>query len=96
MEEVSSYVAALNYGLNRLKGGFPLSLRLIREIHGVLLRTGRGSSKQPGEFRTTQNWIGGSRPGNAAFVPPLPEQLMDHLGRSKPSCTTKRRTCHCW
>ncbi len=68
--EVSNYVAALNYGLKRLRGGFPLSNRLLREIHGVLLSRGRGSGKEPGEFRRSQNWIGGSRPGTAAFVPP--------------------------
>jgi Fic family protein len=68
--EVSNYVAALNHGLTRLRGGFPLSNRLIREIHGVLLSRGRGSGKSPAEFRRSQNWIGGSRPGNAVFVPP--------------------------
>jgi Fic family protein len=68
--EVSNYVAALDHGLARLRGGFPLSNRLIREIHGVLLSRGRGSGKSPGEFRRTQNWVGGSRPGNASFVPP--------------------------
>ncbi len=68
--EVSNYVAALEHGLNRLRGKFPLSNRLLREIHGVLLSRGRGSSKAPGEFRRSQDWIGGSRPGNAAFVPP--------------------------
>lgn len=68
--EVSNYVAALDHGLARLRGGFPLSNRLIREIHGVLLSRGRGSSKDPGEFRRSQNWIGGTRPGNAVFVPP--------------------------
>ena len=68
--EVSSCVGALEHGLDRLRGGFPLSNRLIREIHGVLLSRGRGSSKLPGEFRRSQNWIGGSRPGNAPFVPP--------------------------
>ena len=68
--EVSNYVAALEHGLRRLKEGFPLSNRLLREIHGVLLSKGRGSNKSPGEFRRSQNWIGGSRPGNAAFVPP--------------------------
>ncbi len=67
--EVSNYVAALEHGLKRLRE-FPLSLRLIKEIHGVLLAKGRGSDKQPGEFRTSQNWIGGTRPGNARFVPP--------------------------
>lgn len=68
--EVSNYVAALEHGLARLREGFPLSNRLIREIHGVLLSRGRGSGKDPGECRGSQNWIGGSRPGNAAFVPP--------------------------
>ena len=68
--EVSNYVAALEHGLNRLRGRFPLSNRLLREIHGVLLSRRRGSSKAPGEFRRSQNWVGGSRPGNASFVPP--------------------------
>jgi len=68
--EVSNYVAALDHGIARLREGFPLSNRLIREIHGVLLSRGRGSGKEPGEFRRSQNWIGGTRPGNAAFVPP--------------------------
>jgi Fic family protein len=80
VQEVSNYVAALNHGLKRLRGGFPLSLRLIREIHEVLLAKGRGSHAQPGEFRKSQNWIGGSRPGNAAYVPPPPEYVMDCLG----------------
>ena len=68
--EVSSYVAALEHGLGRLRGGFPLSNRLIREIHGVLLSRGRGAGKAPGEFRRSQNWIGGARPGAAVFAPP--------------------------
>jgi len=68
--EVSNYVAALDHGLARLREGFPLSNRLIREIHGVLLSRGSGGRKSPGEFRRSQNWIGGSRPGNAVFVPP--------------------------
>lgn len=80
VEEVSSYVAALQHGLKRLKEGFPLSLRLLREIHAVLLTTGRGSTKSPGEFRRSQNWVGGSRPGQARFVPPPPDQLQDCLG----------------
>jgi Fic family protein len=80
VQEVSNYVAALNHGLRRLRGGFPLSLRLIREIHEVLLAKGRGSHAQPGEFRKSQNWIGGSRPGNAAYVPPPPEYVTDCLG----------------
>ena len=68
--EVSNYVAALDHGLRRLRENFPLSNRLLREIHGVLLSRGRGSGKTPGEFRRSQNWIGGTRPGNAVFVPP--------------------------
>lgn len=78
--EVSNYVAAIEHGLQRIQGGFPLSLRLIREMHAVLLSKGRGSAKQPGEFRRSQNWIGGTRPGNAKFVPPSPERVMDLLG----------------
>src|SRR5467141_1354020 len=81
VEEVSNYVAAVQHGLRRTKGGFPLSLRLIREIHRILLRGGRGANKTPGEFRRSQNWIGGSRPGNAAFVPPPPERMMECLDR---------------
>lgn len=68
--EVSNYVAALEHGLRRVREGFPISNRLIREIHRVLLSRGRGSGKDPGEFRRSQNWLGGTRPGNAVFVPP--------------------------
>lgn len=77
--DVSNYVAAMEHGLKRLRGGFPLSLRLIREMHEVLLSKGRGSSKQPGEFRHSQNWIGGQRPGTAIFVPPPPDRMTDAL-----------------
>jgi len=80
VQEVSNYVAAMNYGLERLRGGFPLSLRLIKEIHGVLLAKGRGATKQPGEFRRSQNWIGGTRPGNATYVPPPPDKVLDCMG----------------
>jgi len=80
VQEVSNYVAAMNHGLERMRSGFPLSLRLIREIHEILLSKGRGSGKQPGEFRRSQNWIGGSRPGNAVFVPPPPEMLAEPFG----------------
>ena len=75
VQEVSNYVAAMRHGLERLKEGFPLSLRLIREMHGVLLSKGRGATKLPGEFRVSQNWIGGTRPGNAIFVPPPVSEL---------------------
>jgi Fic family protein len=80
VQEVSRYVAAIQHGLARVEGGFPLSLRLIREIHEVLLAGGRGGEKSPGEFRRSQNWVGGSRPGNAAFVPPPPERVAECLG----------------
>ena len=70
---------AIYYGLKILKDGFPLCLRLIREIHGLLLQGGRGAQKCPGEFRRSQNWIGGTRPGNALFVPAPPEKLMECL-----------------
>jgi Fic family protein len=69
IREVSNYVDAMMYGLERL-AEIPLSLRLIREMHARLLQSGRGGTKNPGEFRRSQNWIGGSRPGNALFVPP--------------------------
>src|SRR5260370_41712599 len=75
VREVSRYVDAMNHGLERMAGGFPLSTRLLREMHGILLADGRGAQKQPGEFRRSQNWIGGTRPGNAAFVPPPPTHL---------------------
>lgn len=77
--EVSRYVAALEHGLKRLRGGFPLSLRLLREVHQVLLGGGRGAKLTPGEFRRSQVWIGGSRPGNAAFVPPPASELDECL-----------------
>lgn len=78
--EVSSYVAAISYGMERLKEGFPLCLRLLKEMHGILLSQGRGKEKNPGEFRTSANWIGGTRPGNAMFVPPPPEKVMECMG----------------
>jgi len=79
VEDVSCYVAALEHGLARLREGFPLSNRLIRELHGQLLARGRGAEKTPGEFRTSQNWIGGPRPGLATYVPPPPERVPDHM-----------------
>lgn len=70
VQETSNYVAAINHGIKRIDEGFPVSTRLIREIHALLLTSARGGEKEPGEFRRSQNWIGGSRPGNARFVPP--------------------------
>jgi Fic family protein len=81
VREVSNYVAALDHGLRRLEEGLPLSLRLFREIHDVLLANGRGSGQTPGEFRRSQNWIGGTRPGNAAFVPPPAEEVLGCMGQ---------------
>ena len=74
IREVSNYVDAMMYGLDRLEE-LPLSLRLIREMHARLLQSGRGGTKSPGEFRKSQNWIGGTRPGNALFIPPPPTEL---------------------
>ena len=78
--EVFNYVAAIEHGMKRLRGGFPLSLRLLREMHEIVLKSGRGANKQPGEFRRSQNWIGGTRPGNALFVPTPPSHLDECLG----------------
>ena len=79
--ETSNAVAALNHGIERLRGGFPLSNRLMREMHARLLATGRGAAMMPGEFRRSQNWIGGTRPGNAAFVPPPPNHVQECMAR---------------
>jgi len=78
-QEVSRYVAALEHGLLRLRTGFPLSLRLLGEMHAVLLDHPQGRGKTPGEFRRSQVWIGGTRPGNAMFVPPPVDALADCL-----------------
>ncbi|MDP9085221.1 MAG: Fic family protein [Pseudomonadota bacterium] len=79
VREVSNYVDAMMYGLERLEK-LPLSLRLIGEMHERLLQSGRGGTKSPGEFRRSQNWIGGTRPGNALFVPPPTTELDASLG----------------
>lgn len=75
--EVLNCASALEHGLRRMGDGFPLSKRLIREAHAILMSGKRGISKQPGEFRTSQNWIGGTRPGYARFVPPPPQAVPD-------------------
>lgn len=81
IEEVVNYVAALNYGLERL-ASLPLSLRLIREIHERLMVGVRGAEKHPGQFRTSQNWIGGigSTLATARFIPPAPSDMQAALG----------------
>ena len=82
VEEVVNYVRAMNHGLRRL-GELPLSLRLLREIHAELMQGVRGGDKSPGEFRISQNWIGGrgSTLRNASFIPPPPHELMNALGQ---------------
>ncbi|HZV07349.1 MAG TPA: Fic family protein, partial [Gemmataceae bacterium] len=82
VEEVTNYLDALTYARGQLasKRGLPLSLRLLNEAHKRLMRGARGGSKQPGEIRLSQNWIGGSRPGNAVYVPPPADKLPQLLG----------------
>jgi Fic family protein len=80
VREVSRYVDALQHGIERIRSGkLPLSLRLLREIHKVLMKGGRGGVQAPGEFRRTQNWVGGTRPGNARYVPPPPHEMLAAL-----------------
>ncbi len=86
IEEVCNYVAALEYARREIArpDGLPVSVRLLCEAHKRLMRGVRGAGKAPGEIRKTQNWIGGTRPGNARFVPPAPEDVPDamkHLER---------------
>src|SRR5688572_18743147 len=80
VRETSNYIRAMTHGLERIRGGFPLSLRLIREIHELLLEGGRGGHRTPGDFRRTQNWLGGTRPGNARFVPPPAHEVLPAMG----------------
>lgn len=75
--EVSNYVGAMQHGLRRIKEGFPVSNRLIREMHSRLLSRGRGSAKNPGEFRSTQNWLGSADASDTVFVPPPPNVVAD-------------------
>jgi len=70
----------MNHGIDRLRDGFPLSLRLFKESQGLLLASGRGAERAPGEFRSTQNWIGGARPGNARYVPPPAHEVLPAMG----------------
>ena len=82
VEEVCGYVDALNFVWAELdrEDGLPISMRLLSQTHSRLLAGARGATKQPGEIRRSQNWIGGTRPGNAAFVPPPPHRLGELLG----------------
>lgn len=78
-EEVQNYVKATNYGVERIKSGFPVCTRLIRELHKILMQGVRGEHKTPGEFRTSQNWIGGSMPSTAIYVPPPYTEIAECL-----------------
>ena len=78
--ETFNYIRAMNHGITRMEAGFPLSLRLLKEVHGLLLESGRGAERAPGAFRSTQNWIGGTRPGNARYVPPPPHEVLPAMG----------------
>ena len=78
-EEVQNYVKATNYGIERINEGFPVCNRLIRDIHRILLNGVRGEKKTPGKFRISQNWIGGTMPSTASYVPPLVEDVSDCL-----------------
>jgi Fic family protein len=80
VRETLNYTRAMDHGLRRIESGFPLSLRLLREIHGLLLEGVRGGERTPGEFRRSQNWIGGTRPGNARFVPPPHHEVLPSMG----------------
>ena len=80
LEDTSNYVAAINYGVRRMAEGFPISLRLVREVHATLMAGTRGGDRAPGEFRRTQNWIGSTRPGTARYVPPPPHEVMPAMG----------------
>lgn len=77
-QEVQNYVDAMNYGIERINE-IPISTRLIKEIHSILMKNVRGKDKNPGEYRTSQNWIGGSRPGNAVYVPPIASEINNCL-----------------
>jgi len=81
VREVSRYVDTLYASVDRIQtGSLPLSLRLLREAHRHLVEGSRGAAQNPGEFRRTQNWVGGTRPGNAIYVHPPPHELMPALG----------------
>ncbi len=79
--ETVNYITAMNHGLTRMEAGHPLSVRLIREVHGLLLHEVRGGSAGAGDFRRVQNWLGGTRPANARFVPPPPQEVPEAMGR---------------
>jgi Fic family protein len=78
--ETFNYIRAMSHGIDRMRDGFPISLRLFKEVHALLLESGRGAERAPGEFRSSQNWIGGTRPGNARYVPPPAHEVIPAMG----------------
>jgi Fic family protein len=92
-QDVQNYVTAMHTAVKALDT-LPLSLRLLRDTHAILLKGGRGDHKSPGEFRTSQNWIGGSSPGDAAFVPPAHTDMTDLLTALRRSGIIRTFRCH--
>ncbi len=80
VRETSNYIRAMSHGLERVGEGFPISLRLLNEVHQRLLEGVRGGERAPGEFRRSQTWIGGTRPGNARYVPPPAHEVLPAMG----------------
>ena len=80
VEETSNYLAAMNHGIAEMAAGRPLCLSLLKEVHALLLRGTRGGTTGPGEFRRIQNWIGGTGPQNARYVPPPPQEVPAAMG----------------
>ncbi|MEM6671961.1 MAG: Fic family protein [Planctomycetota bacterium] len=80
LTETSAYVSALERGTELVRDGWPLTSRMFDELHRLLLGSGRGSERLVGEYRRGQNWVGGTRPGNAAYVPPPPETVAECMG----------------
>ena len=90
--EVSNYVSALQHGINRVRGGFPISNRLIREVHEILMQGEARRHLMPGEFRRSQNWIGGSSPATAVYVPPPPSDVIDCMSQLEQFIHDERST----
>jgi Fic family protein len=80
VEETSNYLAAMNHGIREMESGRPLCLGLVKEVHKLLLHGGRGGATGPGEFRRVQNWLGGTKPADARFVPPPPQEVPEAMG----------------
>ncbi len=90
--EVSNYVSALQHGIARLREGFPLSSRLIREVHGILMQGEARQHLMPGEFRRMQNWIGGRSPSTAMYVPPPPSAVVECMSQLEQFVHDERST----